>query len=400
MNNNRTPNPPGSRRMKKFITTSPVVRNNNDQANSRRSPPPPPPPAPVYSNGNPSLANTSAKITSHPPVITHVRSRSHSQTQYDSTPRFSSYHQKYVRNAPTPTPQQSPPTPVQPLTIESLISKPPVSLVEALQDLRYLVLTEGIQADAEGNSPLRIYLWSILLGVAPMRTNDYVSLVRRGASSSYSKIRNDTFRTLATDPLFRRRVSESSLIRLLNAFQWRMRDSGVDAQYVQGMNVIAAPFLYAARSEVEAFSLFATFIQRECPGYVRPTMEGVHRGLKLVDQCLETVDPKLFTHLQSKFLTAELYAFPSVLTLSACTPPLPEVLKLWDFLLAYGPHLNIICVVAQLLLMRDDLLAAQSPMKLLRQFPPLHSKTIISVAVSLVKKIPESLFEALVNHAK
>lgn len=106
-----------------------------------------------------------------------------------------------------------------------------------------------------------------------------------------------------------------------------MRDTGVDAQYVQGMNVIAAPFLYAARSEVEAFSLFAIFIQRECPAYVRPTMEGVHSGLKvrsvslefldflltryqLVDQCLETVDPKLYAHLQSKFLSAELYAFP------------------------------------------------------------------------------------------
>lgn len=114
-----------------------------------------------------------------------------------------------------------------------------------------------------------------------MRTSDYVSLVRRGASSSYSKIRNDTFRTLATDPLFRRRVSEASLIRLLNAFQWKMRDSGTDAQYVQGMNVIAAPFLYAARSEVEAFSLFSVFIQRECPSYVKPTMEGVHRGLKV-----------------------------------------------------------------------------------------------------------------------
>ncbi|KAF8544244.1 rab-GTPase-TBC domain-containing protein [Trichophaea hybrida] len=288
----------------------------------------------------------------------------------------------------------------QAATIEGLISKPPASLTEALQDLRYLILTQGVAADTDGNSNLRIYIWSILLGVAPMRTNEYVTLVRRGASSSYSKIRNDTFRTLATDPLFRRRVSESSIIRLLNAFQWKMKDTGEDAQYVQGMNVIAAPFLYAARSEVEAFSLFAVFIQRECPGYVRPTMEGVHSGLKLVDQVLETVDQKLYTHLQSKFLTAELYAFPSVLTLSACTPPLPEVLKLWDFLLAYGAHLNILCVVAQLLLMRDELLTAQSPMKLLRQFPPLNAKTIITAAVGLVKKIPSELFDQVVDHAR
>lgn len=141
--------------------------------------------------------------------------------------------------------------------------------------------------------------------------------------------------------------------------------------------------------------------------------------LQLVDQCLATVDPKLYGHLQSKFLTAELYAFPcaspssplsslfyaltcwlAILTLSACTPPLPEVLKLWDFLLAYGAHLNILCVVAQLLLMRDDLLAAQSPMKLLRQFPPLNSKTIIGVAVSLVKRIPRELYQELVDHAR
>ena len=110
----------------------------------------------------------------------------------------------------------------------------------------------------------------------------------------------------------------------------------------------------------------------------------------------------------------------AVLTLSACTPPLPEVLILWDFLLAYGPHLNILCVVAQLLLMRDDLLAAQryflflpinninssnlktnnSPMKLLRTFPPLQSKHIIKIAVSLVKRIPQPLFDQLVNHAR
>jgi len=166
------------------------------------------------------------------------------------------------------------------------------------------------------------------------------------------------------------------------------------------MNVIAAPFLYAAKSETEAFALFSSFIKKECPAYVKPTMEGVHRGLKLVDECLEEVEPQLYYHLKDKYLSAELYAFPSVLTLSACTPPLPEVLILWDFLLAYGPYLNILCVVAQLQLMKKDLLAAQSPMKLLRTFPPLQSKKIIKSVVKLVKEIPQPLFDALVNHAR
>ncbi|KAI5798869.1 rab-GTPase-TBC domain-containing protein [Geopyxis carbonaria] len=378
----------GLRRVRKFPSSSVLENNYHEHANQM----------PV---------STGARLSAHAPKVqqslqvhpaTQTRCRSQSQSQFDAPkyPVQGQAQQRFAKKAAS-TAQLSN---RHHGTIESLISRPPSSLVESLAELRYLILTQGVQADAEGNSPLRIYIWSILLGVAPMRTNDYVTLVRKGASSSYSKIRNDTFRTLATDPLFRRRVSEASLIRLLNAFQWRMRDAGLDAQYVQGMNVIAAPFLYAAKSEVEAFSMFAVFIQRECPGYVRPTMEGVHQGLKLVDRCLETVDPVLYAHLQGKFMTAELYAFPSVLTLCACTPPLPEVLKLWDFLLAYGAHLNILCVVAQLLLMREELLAAQSPMKLLRQFPPLESKKITKVAVGLVQRIPVDLFDALVDHAK
>lgn len=81
----------------------------------------------------------------------------------------------------------------------------------------------------------------------------------------------------------------------------------------------------------------------------------------------------------------------AVLTLSACTPPLDQVLCLWDFLLAFGPHMNVLCVIAQVLLMRDDLLATSSPMKLLRMFPPLDAQPIISIAVTLVRDIPEDV---------
>lgn len=37
----------------------------------------------------------------------------------------------------------------------------------------------------------------------------------------FSKIRNDTFRTLATDLEFRQRVGEERLVRCLEAFVWR-----------------------------------------------------------------------------------------------------------------------------------------------------------------------------------
>ncbi|RJE18142.1 mitotic check point protein [Aspergillus sclerotialis] len=332
--------------------------------------------------------------------------------------------------------------------LESLLRDGPQNgnIMEGLQELRYLILSTRVDADADGMSTYRIYLWLALLGVPPVPTDDYLSLVHRGRSPEYTKIRNDTFRTLATDPLFKRRVTEASLIRLLNAVAWRLHDEKTtptsrrestrrrekdllfstppsiaedepfvddrspttttssnmseSAIYVQGMNVLCAPFLYAARSEVEAYALFHYFITKECPGYVRGAMDGVHKGLRLVDRCLEVIEPKLAAYLFGKGMQAELYAFPSVLTLCACTPPLPEVLHLWDFLFAYGPHLNILCIVAQLIRMRDTILENPSPNKILRSFPPLDAKEIIALTVLIVRKIPDALYAELLEHAK
>ncbi|TAQ90208.1 hypothetical protein B7494_g1506 [Chlorociboria aeruginascens] len=299
------------------------------------------------------------------------------------------------------------------LSLERLIrdGPPDDDLAGALESTRLKILDQGIKSDTDGMSSLRIYVWLILLNAPVLETDSYLSLIHRGASPAYSKIRNDTFRTLATDPLFRRRVSEASLIRLLNAVAWKLHDAkeeraqklaqtsddklvrtatvhgspespsskpalksraraltltteGSDAgtsepgTYVQGMNVLAAPFLYAARSEAEAFVAFHRFITHECPGYVRGAMDGVHKGLGLVDKVLAIVDPKLSLYLVGKGMNAELYAFPSVLTLCACTPPLPEVLRLWDFLFAYGAHLNILCIVAQLIILRNTILSS------------------------------------------
>ena len=296
---------------------------------------------------------------------------------------------------------------------------------------------------------MRIYIWLILLNAPPLSTDTYLSLIHRGPSPAYSKIRNDTFRTLTTDPLFKRRVSEASLIRLLNALAWRLHDAkqppsspsalnnlaaslgSPDLQhpspirkhaqgastatatstssapggtepgiYVQGMNVLCAPFLYAAKSEAEAFTAFHLLLTRSLPSYVRGAMDGVHRGLRLVDKCLSHIDPKLYAYLASKGLTAEIYAFPSVLTLCACTPPLPEVLILWDFLFAYGVHLNILCIVAQLVLMREEVLGSKSPGTLLRGFPALKAREVVGLAVSFVEKIPSREYGELVEHGK
>lgn len=51
--------------------------------------------------------------------------------------------------------------------------------------------------------------------------------------------------------------------------------------YVQGMNVLAAPFLYVM-PELDAFFSFSSFIQYSCPLYVQPALEGVHCGVKVI----------------------------------------------------------------------------------------------------------------------
>lgn len=166
------------------------------------------------------------------------------------------------------------------------------------------------------------------------------------------------------------------------------------------MNVLCAPLLYAARSEAEAFVLTRTLLTAHLPAYIHGAMPGVHRGLALVDKSLALIDAKLYHHLAAKNLHAEIYAFPSVLTLCACTPPLPEVLMLWDFLFAYGPHLNVLAIVAQLVLMREDVLASRSPGKLLRGLPPLRANVVVEMAVSFVTCIPKELYDEIVVHAR
>ncbi|TLD14758.1 TBC-domain-containing protein [Venturia nashicola] len=331
---------------------------------------------------------------------------------------------------------------------ELLLRKGPQNgdVVAALDELRHKIVADGIPSNSDGMSELRIYVWLILLNSPPIATDIYLDLVRQGASPAYSKIRNDTFRTLATDPLFRRRVTENSLTRVLNAVAWKLQDAhearingwlsppsslnndqitspdtsmhsrsslaGTTQDgsqmgdktdyvgYVQGMNVLAAPFLYAARSESEAFVAFDRLLQSECPGYIRGSMEGVHNGLKLVDEILQICDPKLYHYLYSKGLNASIYAFPSVLTMCACTPPLPEVLQLWDFLFAYGTHINVVCIVAQLVMIRDQILGADSPNQVLRSFPPLQANKIKMLALTFIKRIPQDAYQRLVDHAK
>ncbi|KAJ8660851.1 hypothetical protein O0I10_003495 [Lichtheimia ornata] len=280
----------------------------------------------------------------------------------------------------------------------------------SLNELRWLVLTYPCPSELRG------WIWKVFLKLE-VSASCYISLVHRGASSRDAEIRNDTSRTMTTDTTFIEHVSEDMLIRILNAFVWisdqngRLGDTSEELHlrtslhrgatgelaYVQGMNVLAAPFL-TVLPEMEAFYAFSRLLWHWCPLYVRSTLKGVHCGLKLVDMCLRTLDPELYGYLLGKGLSASMYAFPSVLTFSACTPPLSELLRLWDVMFAFGFHLNILFIISQLALVRDEIMATSSPMKILRKLPSLKADAIIPLALASHKKLPPNLFDLLVRH--
>lgn len=284
-------------------------------------------------------------------------------------------------------------------------TKPSASLAV----LRHSILTSGVQATKEGMSDYRVYLWLTLLNVAPLATEDYLGRIHRGRSPAHEKIANDVFRTLATDTLFKRRVTDASLTRVLNATAWRIYDTQkaipsespvIQSSYIQGMNVLSAPLLYAARSEAQAYALLTSLLTNHIPTYLTSAMSGVHAGLELIDKILATIQPKLSQFLLSNSLPAKIYAFAPVLTLCACTPPLPEVLKLWDFLFAFGVHLNVLCIVAQIVLIKDRLLESSSPGKLLRSFPNLKADEVIRTTLVIVRDLPEDIYAEVVRHGR
>lgn len=286
-------------------------------------------------------------------------------------------------------------------SIEHFIGLPQIFLANGLAQLRYMVLVEGLQTpQGYDQCPYRCYVWSILCKVPTFPTDKYLALVQSASSSisseMYQKIKNDTFRTLMHDRHFHLKVSESSLIRILSCLAISIQSK---VGYVQGLNVLLAPIVYAChKSEPQAFAILHLLVTNQIPLYITPNLDGVHTGLALVDVVLKIIDPVLSEYLDSKFLKAEIYAFPSVLTLGACTPPLKSVLKLWDLLFAYGTHMNILFVVAQLVINRSQLLNSPQPMKLLRSFPPLEENEIIKLSLSFIPELPKQLYDMTSRH--
>ncbi|RLV96031.1 Mitotic check point protein BUB2 [Spathaspora sp. JA1] len=284
-------------------------------------------------------------------------------------------------------------------SIEQFIETTQPFLENGLSQLRYMILIEGLTIPpGYDQCPYRSYIWSILSRSKKIITENYLKLLKYAQENLsvelYGKIKNDTFRTLMNDKQFHMKVSEDTLVRILSCLAVT-NETG----YVQGLNVLLAPIAYVChKSEPQAFSILYQLITHHIPLYITPNLDGVHTGLTLVEIVLKLIDPILSEYLDSKFLKPEIYAFASILTLSSCTPKLQSVLKLWDFLFAYGTHMNILFVVAQLIINRTELLACPQPMKLLRNFPTLQENEIIKLSLSFIPELPKDLYDLITRH--
>ena len=104
----------------------------------------------------------------------------------------------------------------------------------AIECLKRVILTDGLpeQANTSRTVSLRPLTWKLLLDVQQVSSEEYLDLVKLGPSAVQAKIRNDSFRTMATDADFQRRVKESMLVRLLDAFVWKHLAGESETAYI------------------------------------------------------------------------------------------------------------------------------------------------------------------------
>lgn len=142
----------------------------------------------------------------------------------------------------------------------------------------FYLISKQIENDRDDG--IRSRVWKILLRIPKVDADGYIALVSKKKSEYYTKIRDDTFRTLGKDDKFKQGVAEVKLVRVLNAFVHYAQETKASISYVQGMSLILAPFLYVM-PEVDAFYCFRRFVICCCPNYFTGQLAGVHVGLQV-----------------------------------------------------------------------------------------------------------------------
>eukprot|EP00953_Heterococcus_sp_UTEX-ZZ885_P004429 2900-Heterococcus_DN1.PRE.2 len=126
--------------------------------------------------------------------------------------------------------------------------------------------------------------------------------------------------------------------------------------YVQGMTILCAPFLFVM-PEVRHYVSYFYKRYTHCIGKKHSCLKSCDTMDILSAECTTcthacaqcavlpvtqhaAVDPELHGHLSGRAGDIKIFAFPLLMSLHACMPPLEETLKVWDVLFAYGVHME------------------------------------------------------------
>ena len=86
-------------------------------------------------------------------------------------------------------------------------------------------------------------------------------------------------------------------------------------------------------------------------------------------------------------------------SLNANYPPLDEIVRLWDIMLAFGVHMNVMFTVARIALQRDDFLNAKVP-NIVQTLDYIDSEPIITLSIQNVGQISSALLHQIIAHTR
>ncbi|XBW36944.1 hypothetical protein QEN19_002523 [Hanseniaspora menglaensis] len=274
-----------------------------------------------------------------------------------------------------------------------------IILSNALKQLRYSLLTN----QSATSSKLRIELWCVFLQIDTNgMTSKYINDLNLMKSENihlewYKKIDQDVSRTFINTFLSKNSEKQKQLKRILYLYAYN------NDFYIQGMNVILAPILTMTDMEPVAYFLYDRLMNKLHNYYnASLSLDRIHKGCELVEKALLKIDPKLYKKFNKLSYPLHLLVVPSVMTLSGNVEPVEEVLKMWDFIIAYGVHLNVLFIVAQLVIVRETILKISSEEELfnyLRKMPKLEDgMRVVKLGIGFIDRLGRDFLQELIDH--
>ncbi|KAK9728464.1 hypothetical protein K7432_001067 [Basidiobolus ranarum] len=180
--------------------------------------------------------------------------------------------------------------------------------------------------------------------------------------------------------------------------------------YVQGMNEILGPIYYTmandsdeearAHAEADSFFVFTLLMSNIRDHFVRSldnsADSGINASMKRMNESLKEMDQELWQNLEDKNIIPTYYAFRWLTVMCTQEFSLPEVIRLWDSILADQDRSNgngdglgflIDFCCAMVICIRSEILSASfvNSIKLLQNFPISEIHLVLQKAYELRK---------------